>query len=219
MLVGAYAGQAVKNIKPLVKKQMIDDGFACNYYEPESSVVSRTGDDCIVALVDQWFLTYGEESWKNTVKDHVKSDNFQAYNPKTQHEFEETLDWLGEWACSRNTGLGTYVPWDKQFLIESLSDSTIYMAYYTISHHLQGGVMDGSVVGPSGIKAEEMTDEVWNYIFKKAEYPAGCSISEETLKPLQNEFNYWYPLDLRCSGKDLIRNHLTMSLYNHAPLS
>ncbi len=23
-------------------------------------------------------------------------------------------------------------------------------------------------------------------------------------------------MDLRCSGKDLIRNHLTMSLYNHA---
>lgn len=27
---------------------------------------------------------------------------------------------------------------------------------------------------------------------------------------------YWYGVDLRCSGKDLIPNHLTMSLYNHA---
>ena len=25
-------------------------------------------------------------------------------------------------------------------------------------------------------------------------------------------------MDLRCSGKDLIRNHLTMSLYNHAAI-
>ena len=33
---------------------------------------------------------------------------------------------------------------------------------------------------------------------------------------LRAEFSYWYPLDLRCSAKDLIRNHLTMSLYNHA---
>jgi leucyl-tRNA synthetase len=84
MLVGEYAGQPVKVAKPLIKKKMIDDGFACPYYETENLVVSRTGDECIVALVDQWFLTYGEESWKNLVKDHVKSDNFQAFNPKTQ---------------------------------------------------------------------------------------------------------------------------------------
>lgn len=35
---------------------------------------------------------------------------------------------------------------------------------------------------------------------------------------MRNEFNYWYPMDLRCSGKDLIRNHLTMSLFNHAAI-
>ena len=35
---------------------------------------------------------------------------------------------------------------------------------------------------------------------------------------MRNEFEYWYPLDLRVSGKDLIRNHLTMSLYNHAAI-
>jgi leucyl-tRNA synthetase len=43
-----------------------------------------------------------------------------------------TLGWLQQWACSRSFGLGTRLPWDEQFLIESLSDSTIYMAYYTV---------------------------------------------------------------------------------------
>ncbi|KAJ1634122.1 hypothetical protein T492DRAFT_903660 [Pavlovales sp. CCMP2436] len=33
---------------------------------------------------------------------------------------------------------------------------------------------------------------------------------------MKREFAYWYPMDLRVSGKDLINNHLTMSLYNHA---
>jgi leucyl-tRNA synthetase len=33
---------------------------------------------------------------------------------------------------------------------------------------------------------------------------------------MRNEFEFWYPQDLRCSGKDLIPNHLTMSLYTHA---
>lgn len=32
---------------------------------------------------------------------------------------------------------GTRLPWDPQYLIESLSDSTIYNAYYTVS---QSGV-------------------------------------------------------------------------------
>ena len=54
------------------------------------------------------------------------------------NSFDVILEWLKEWGCSRNTGLGTKVPWDKQFVIESLSDSTIYMAYYTIAHQLQG---------------------------------------------------------------------------------
>jgi leucyl-tRNA synthetase len=62
---------------------MLDQGQACPYYEPESEVVSRTGDDCIVALCDQWFLTYGEETWRDFVKSHVKSDKFNAFNAKT----------------------------------------------------------------------------------------------------------------------------------------
>lgn len=50
------------------------------------------------------------------------------------------------------------------------------------------------------------------------EYPAGCKIAQDKLEALRNEFEYWYPLDLRVSGKDLIGNHLTMSLYNHAAI-
>ena len=134
---------------------MIDDNEAFIYFEPEREVMSRTGDSCIVALCDQWLLNYGEEEWKNKVKEHVESEDFQTYNPKTQHEFDMILEWLKEWGCSRNTGLGTRVPWDKQFVIESLSDSTIYMAYYTVAHMLQGeNNMDGSKTGPSGIKPD-----------------------------------------------------------------
>ena len=114
--------------------------------------------------------------------------------------------------------LGTLLPWDEQFKIESLSDSTVYMAYYTVAHLLQGGVIDGSKVGPLGIKPEDMTHQCWDYIFKKGSYPADCKVSQDSLDKMRNEFEYWYPLDLRVSGKDLIRNHLTMSLYNHAAI-
>ena len=48
--------------------------------------------------------------------------------------------------------LGTRIPWDPQFMIEALSDSTIYMAYYTVAYLLQGGVVNGSQPGPLGVK-------------------------------------------------------------------
>ena len=122
--------------KKHVRKLLIDQRLAYSYSEPESPVISRTGDECVVAFCDQWFINYGLDEWKNRVKEHVNSDNFKTYSDKTLTEFRETLDWLKKWACSRNTGLGTRLPWDKQFVIESLSDSTIYMAYYTVAHLL-----------------------------------------------------------------------------------
>jgi len=61
-----------------------------------------------------------------------------TYFPETRNGFEGVLDWLKQWACSRSYGLGSRIPWDKQFLVESLSDSTIYMSYYTVAHLLQG---------------------------------------------------------------------------------
>lgn len=64
-----------------------------------------------------------------------------------------------------------------------------------------------------------MTPEVWDYIFyKNAEFPASTKIPKDSLDLMKQEFEYWYPVDLRCSGKDLIQNHLTFFIYNHCAL-
>ena len=139
-----------------------------------------------------------------------------TYMVETRHAFEKTLDWLNQWACARTYGLGSKLPWDPQYLVESLSDSTIYMAYYTVAHLLHSAI-DGSKLGPSSIPAAEMTDEVWDYIFLGQDVRS-TSIPKETLDQLRHSFEYWYPLDIRVSGKDLINNHLTFFLYNHAAI-
>ena len=77
-----------------------------------------------------------------------------------RHNFETTIDWLHEHACSRNYGLGTHIPWDPQFVIESLSDSTIYMAYYTVCHLLQGD-SEGSKPGLLNIRLVFKTRSVF----------------------------------------------------------
>ncbi|XP_068702613.1 leucine--tRNA ligase, cytoplasmic-like [Montipora foliosa] len=213
IIVGEFAGQKVQDVKKLVQKKMTDSGEARIYMEPERKVVSRSADECVVALCDQWYLDYGEESWKNVARGALADLN--TYSDETRRNFEATLDWIQEHACSRSYGLGTRLPWDEQYLIESLSDSTIYNAYYTVAHLLQQGPFDGSAGGPLGIRAEQMTRQVWDYVFfKDAPFPE-TDIPADKLGKLRQEFQYWYPVDLRVSGKDLVPNHLTYFIYNH----
>lgn len=75
-----------------------------------------------------------------------------------------TINWLREWGCSRSFGLGTKLPFDEQYVIESLSDSTIYFAYYTVAHMLQGDVY-GATPGILGVRPEDITLDFWSHIF------------------------------------------------------
>lgn len=54
MLVGNYAGQKTAEVKKKIQADMIKSGEAAKYVEPERMVVSRSGDECVVALCDQW---------------------------------------------------------------------------------------------------------------------------------------------------------------------
>ena len=87
-------------------------------------------------------MDYGNEEWKLKTKKALES--IETFSNETRNSFNATLDWLKEHACSRTYGLGSRLPWDDKWLIESLSDSTIYMAYYTVAHILQEGAFDGS---------------------------------------------------------------------------
>lgn len=217
LIVGEFAGKKVQDVKKDLRKYLVDRNEADTYYEPEKTIMSRSGDECVVALCDQWYINYGEEKWVEKTKGLLKS--METYHDEARNNFEYILGWLHEYACSRTYGLGTRLPWDQQWLIESLSDSTIYMAFYTVVHLLQGGSFKGEKPSPLGITAEMMTNEVWDYIFfAEAKLPAGSKIKKDHLNTLKREFNYWYPMDLRVSGKDLINNHLTFMLYNHTAI-
>ncbi|XP_069892406.1 leucine--tRNA ligase, cytoplasmic [Dipodomys merriami] len=216
MLVDGFKGKKIQDVKKTIQKKMIDAGDALIYMEPEKQVISRSSDECVVALCDQWYLDYGEEHWKKQTSQCLK--NLETFSEETRRNFEASLDWLQEHACSRTYGLGTRLPWDEQWLIESLSDSTIYMAFYTVAHLLQGGNLSGQAESPLGIRPQQMTKEVWDYVFlKNAPFPK-TQIPKEKLDQLKQEFEYWYPVDLRTSGKDLIPNHLSYYLYNHVAM-
>ena len=220
MKVGEHAGKPVAEAKPLIREALLKQADAFIYYEPENLVMSRSGDECVVALCDQWFIAYGEPSWRAQVQKCLEN-GLEVFSSEARNQFEATLDWMQQWACSRSFGLGSRLPWDPQFLIESLSDSTIYPAYYTVAHILHEGSLNGSL-SPNGIKPEQVSDAVWDYVFGHSEDLKGVSdasgINEEILRKMRSEFEFFYPVDLRTSGKDLIPNHLTFYLYNHVAI-
>ncbi|XP_045459482.1 leucine--tRNA ligase, cytoplasmic [Melitaea cinxia] len=217
LLVGEFKGSKVQDVKKNVQMKLIEQKGACIYYEPEKTIISRSGDECVVALCNQWYLDYGNEEWKAQAENALAQMN--TYHDEVRKNFQATLKWLHEYACSRTYGLGTKLPWDQQWVIESLSDSTIYNAYYTISHFIQGNTFRGNAENELKIKPEDMTDEVWDYVFfKNAPLPKNTKISKESLQRMKKSFQFWYPVDLRVSGKDLIQNHLTFYIYNHCAI-
>jgi leucyl-tRNA synthetase len=200
-----------------------------DYYEPEGEIISRSGDRCIVAYTDQWVLNYSNEEWKQRVHHHIDV-NMTGLTESTKLVMKETVDWYHDKSFSRDkkTSLGTEIPWDTDYVIDSLSDSTIYMMYYTIAHYLHKDIY-GKV--PNKIPLDMWTGEVMDMIFlgatKTARNPTYDDISPayegeyfdmNTITDMRKEFRKWYPLDLRVSGKDLVHNHLVFCLFNHIAL-
>ena len=196
-------GLKVEKGKDIIKKDLIDQGWALSYYELTGKVVSRSLTECIIKIVsDQWFLDYANPEWKELA--HESLNNIKLYPEKSRQQFNYVIDWLRAWACTRESGLGTKLPWDEKWLIESLSDSTIYMAYYTIAHKL------------NKIEINDIDDNLFDYLF--LDKNSDIKIDKVNADDMKKEFNYWYPVDFRNSGKDLIQNHLTFYIFNHCAI-
>ncbi|ERL83371.1 hypothetical protein D910_00302 [Dendroctonus ponderosae] len=78
MLVGDFKGMKIQDVKKSLQKVLVDKNEAIIYYEPEKTIISRSGDECVVALCDQWYLDYGEETWKKQVLNAL--DSIETYH-------------------------------------------------------------------------------------------------------------------------------------------
>jgi leucyl-tRNA synthetase len=148
--------------------------------------------------------------WKEKAKQALS--NMQIYPETARPWFLTIIDWLKEWACARTTGFGTPLPWGKGWIIETLSDSTIYMAFYTINKHIR----------QHDIKPESLTKEAFDYVFRgkgnHKQIADATGIDAKVLEEMHKEFRYWYPVNLRVSAKELVPNHLTFFIFHHTAL-
>ena len=210
-ITGRYARIAVSKIKDLLLRDFLAEDVAGIFYEfSEAPVICRCGTRCVIMMVrDQWFLEYSDPIWKSKVLECLSGMRIIPEEMRT--EFENKVDWLKDKACARRKGLGTRLPWDKEWLIESLGDSTIYMAYYILAKYVN-----------LGMKIDSLPLEFFDFIFlghgQSGVVARLTGISREMVEKIQSDFDYWYPVDLRTSGKDLVANHLLFFLYHHVAI-
>jgi len=202
-----FGGMSVNLTREEVRSRMIEEGSGDQMHDFSIfPVVCRCGTECVIKILeDQWFLRYSDDEWKQMA--HECIDEMNIIPIETKASFNHVVDWLREWACTRRMGLGTKLPWDNQWLIEPLSDSTIYMSYYTISKYL------------NEIDPGKLDDAVFDYVFlgegKAEDLASEKGLDIALLKKMRAEFEYWYPSEWRLSAKDLIGNHLTFHVFHH----
>ncbi len=202
-----FSGKKVSEAKDEIKNWLAEKKISDILLELTNTPVKcRCGTECVVKiLTNQWFLNYGDKEWKEKATKCLHS--MSILPQEIQGEFDYVIGWLRERACARQHGLGTKLPWDKEWIVESLSDSVIYMAYYTIAKFVNAGTL----------KADNLSKEFFDYIFLGRDHP-GLGVSKEIAEEIRKEFSYFYPVDSRHSGRDLVPNHLTFFVLNHVAI-
>ena len=203
-----FAGLKVSEAKERVSEALAKEGLLTKMHELPQRVVCRCGTRCYVKILEnQWFLNYSNEEWKAKTKELLRRAS--VFPPESREWYNATIDWLRDWPCARRSGMGTKLPWDKEWIVETLSDSTIYMAFYTIN----------KFVNAERAKPEHLSPEVLDFVIlgrgAAANLAKAAKMSETLLREMRAEFLYWYPVDLRNSGKELIPNHLTFFAFHH----
>lgn len=205
---GDYTSEHVNSVKDILINDFKEKGIFDSMYDFSEEVVCRCGGKVIVSMQESWFLEYGNPGWKDNVQSHL--DDMNIIPADQRDDYEHTVDWLESWPAIRNFGLGTELPFDKDFMVEPLSDSTIYMAFYTIKH-----IIDD-------VDPEKLEPKFFDYVFNSKgsaeEVSESTGIEKEVIEDAHESFDYWYPLDWRTSGKDLVQNHLTFMMFHHTAL-
>ena len=205
---GPYSGMPVAKAKDMMRKALLDSKKAAIFYETSRQAKSRDGGEVVVAVLDnQWFLDFNAKGWKDLAYESLKG--IELWPEKYRKQFEDVFAWLDKRPCARMRGLGTKLPFDEKWVIESLSDSTIYMALYPIAH----------LIRKCGAKKEQLNSDFFEYVMNSAvpieKAAQSTKISKQDLLKMHDEWNYWYPFDQRHTFTAHLSNHLSFMIFAH----
>ena len=202
---GIYAGRHISEIKDEVKNELIEKGLGGVMREFSEPVVCRCGSPVFIKQIpDQWFIKYSDEAL--TEKSKNWASQMSIFPKEYYEEMPKVLEWFGDRACIRKGAwLGTEFPFKDGWIVEPISDSTLYPAYYTLAH----------LVNEGRLAPQEMTEEFFDYAFLgKGEAPADAK-RKALWEKAKEEFEYWYPVDINLGGKEHKTVHFPVFVMNH----
>ena len=207
MTVAPWVGVPVREARDRVAAELQRVGTSFDLREFSIPVICRNGHEVIVRrLPDQWFLHYGDPEWKVATSRIVAQ--FRTVPAEYRGELEAILDWFADRPCTRRgRWLGTSFPFDPEWTIEPIADSTFYMAYFVVRRF----------VSSARLRTEQLTPAFFDYVFRGSG-PGEPTVDRALLDEVRAEFLYWYPLDFNIGGKEHKRVHFPVFLYTHARL-
>ena len=206
---GEFEGVPIKFAKDKVQTKLEEQKLGGVLYETSRRAKTRGGADVIVAnLEGQWFLDYTKPEVKEKAHNLL---NKMTYNPTKMKETQRGyIDWVAMRPCARKRGIGTPLPFDPEWVIESLSDSTIYQMYYLCV----------KVINQEKIKPEQLTQELFDYVLlgqgNHTLISESTKIPEKTIQEMRNEVLYWKSFDFRYTAGAHLSNHLSFLIYHYA---
>lgn len=200
---GKYAGIKISEMKDQVKDELQQQKQAITMREFSEEVICRCNEKVMIKKIpDQWFIKYSDKKLTEDSKKHVEKMNI--YPAEYKKQLPKVLDWFDDRACIRKgSWLGTEFPFKKEWIVEPISDSTLYPAYYIISKH----------VNNQNITPEEMTEEFFDYVFLGKGKP-----KNEKWDEIKEDFNYWYPVNINLGGKEHKTVHFPVFIMNHVAI-
>lgn len=171
--------------------------------EFSEDVVCRCSQDVVIKQIpDQWFIKYSDYVLTKESKEHTNYMNI--YPQEYKDEIPQILDWFDDRACIRKgSWLGTEFPFKDEWIVEPISDSTLYPAYYVISKYVNEGKLN----------PEDMSVEFFDFVFLGIGKP-----KDQLWADIKEDFDYWYPVDINLGGKEHKTVHFPVFIMNHVAI-
>jgi len=197
---GEVAGKKVTEAKEIIKEQLISEKKADLFFDLSEEVICRCGNEVIIKKIDdQWFIKYSDNEL--TEKSKHWSKHMQIFPEEYKHNLPGILDWFQDRACARlGNWIGTKLPFDNQWIVEPISDSTLYPTYYIISKY----------VNNNSLTVDDLTEQFFDYVYLGKGKP-----KKELWTQIKQEFDYWHPLDINLGGKEHKTVHFPVFIMNH----
>ena len=206
---GEFSGMRVEEAKDKIQQAMLASKEAEIFRDLTEEVICRCGQRVHIKRIDdQWFINYADRQLTDSTKEHCR--DMTIFPAQYYENVQGVLDWYRERACVRlGNWLGTRFPFDNKWIIEAISDSTLYPLFYTISLYSN----------TKQITPEQMTPEFFDYVVLEKGEPSAVAgstgIDQELLEKIRKDVHYWYPLDINLGGKEHMTVHFPVFLMNH----